>query len=69
MPIACVTSPMRLPTTAAPMPAASARSAVSISVTSAGRGVPTVKLIAESPAQPFSWAPQSMETRSPSRSR
>ncbi|KOT43667.1 hypothetical protein ADK41_05830 [Streptomyces caelestis] len=69
VPIACAMSPMRLPTTAASMPAASARSAVPIGVTSAGRGAPTVKLIAESPAQPPSWAPQSIETRSPSRSR
>lgn len=69
VPIAWAMSPMRLPTTAAPMPAARARSAVSTSRTSSARGVPTMKLTAESPAQPPSSAPKSTETRSPSRSR
>lgn len=69
VPTACAMSPIRLPTTAASMPAARARSAVSTSRTSATRGSPTMKLIAESPTQPSSSAPKSMETRSPSRNR
>ncbi len=59
-------SPSRPPGTAAAIPAASARSAASISRRSAARGVPTVKEMAESPVQPRSVAPKSMLTRSPS---
>lgn len=69
VPTAWAMSPILLPGTAAAIPAASAASAVSISRRSAGRARPTVKLTAASPTQPPSFAPQSMLTRSPSRSR
>jgi hypothetical protein len=51
------------------MPAASAFSVDSMSASSAGLGVPTMKLIAASPVHPSSSAPKSMLTRSPSASR
>ncbi len=68
-PTAWAMSPMRLPTTAAAMPASRASSAVAISRRSSGRARPTVKLTAESPTQPSRIAPQSRLTRSPSRRR
>lgn len=61
-------SPIRLPATAAAIPAARASFAVAMSRVSSGRASPTVKLIAESPAQPSRRAPASTLTRSPSRS-
>src|SRR5919199_1464547 len=61
-------SPIRLPTTAAAIPAASARSVVATSSRSRGRGVPTGKVVAASPTQPSRVAPASTLSRSPSSS-
>jgi len=62
-------SPRRAPSAAAAIPAASAFSVDSMSASSAGSGVPTMKLVAASPVHPSSSAPKSMLTRSPSASR
>jgi hypothetical protein len=64
--IAAEMSPTRLPTTAAAIPAASARSAVSTNRKSSGRAVPTGKVMAASPTQPSRVAPASTLSRSPS---
>ena len=61
-------SPTRPPGRAAAMPAHSAASVSLTSVVSSGRTSPTGTVIAASPCQPSTIAPQSMETRSPSRS-
>jgi hypothetical protein len=61
-------SPIRLPGTAAAMPALSAARAVSISLVSSGLGSPMLNEIAASPVQPSSVAPQSTLSRSPSAS-
>ena len=66
--IAWEMSPTRLPTSAASIPAASARSVTSISRRSSSRGVPTTMLRAESDTQPSTLAAKSTLSRSPSRS-
>ena len=63
--MACETSVSRLPGTIAAMPASSDSLVASESASSAASRVPTPKVIAASPCQPSSTAPQSMDTRSP----
>jgi hypothetical protein len=61
-------SPTLPPGRAAAIPAHNAASASSTSVVSSGPTAPTGTEIAASPCQPSTMAPQSIETRSPSRS-
>ena len=66
-PIAAEISPRRPSGRAAAIPATSARSVASISRWSSARGVPTIRLRAESATQPSIKTAMSMLSRSPSR--
>ena len=66
VPIAAEMSPIRPPGRAAAMPAASARSVVSMSLVASGVCVPIWNVSAESATQPCSCAAKSMLSTSPS---
>ena len=63
--MACETSVSRLPGTIAAMPASIDSLVACDSASSIGISAPTPNVIAESPCQPSTIAPQSMDTRSP----
>ena len=63
--MACETSVSRLPGTIAAMPASIDSLVACDSASSIGISSPTPNVIAESPCQPSTIAPQSMDTRSP----
>ena len=64
--MACETSVSRLPGSIAAMPASRDSRVASLSAASSAPSSPTPKVTAESPCQPSTMAPQSMDTRSPS---
>ena len=68
VPIAAEMSPIRAPFVAAAMPAASARSVVSIRAVTSGDWVPIWNVSAESATHPCSCAAKSMDSTSPSAS-